>query len=81
MDDLSTIKRYLAQADAHVAQGEGHIIQQRQIVAELERDGHEQAAITARELLTTFEQTHGAYVADRDRLRAELTAVGERRRG
>jgi hypothetical protein len=81
MDDRSTIERHLAQAEAHVAEGEGHIIQQRQIIAYLEREGDEQAAIIARDLLTTFEQTHGAYVADRDRLRAELTALGERRRG
>ncbi|EAQ33704.1 hypothetical protein NB311A_00195 [Nitrobacter sp. Nb-311A] len=80
MDDRATIERYLAQAEAHVAEGEGYIIQQRQIIAYLEREGDEQAEIIARDLLTTFEQSHGAYVADRDRLRAELTALGQRQR-
>ena len=68
------IERHLAQAEVHVAQGERHIARQKEVLAELERDGHEEAAISARELLATFELTQESHVADRDRLRAELAA-------
>ena len=68
------IERHLAQAEAHVAQGDAHLVQQGKIVAELERDGHDEAAVAARALLATFELTQKAHVADRDRLRAELAA-------
>lgn len=68
------IERHLAQAEAHVAQGEVHLARQREIVSELERDGHDEAALTARDLLATFEQTQQSHVEDRDRLREELAA-------
>jgi hypothetical protein len=76
MDERGRIERLLAEAEYHVLLGERHIIRQREIVAELERDGHEQAAVSARDLLETFEQAQKAHVADRDRLRAELAALG-----
>jgi hypothetical protein len=46
-----------------------------EIAPELERDGHEMAAETARELLLTFQKTQVSQVTDRDRLRAELAAL------
>lgn len=45
-------------------------------MAELERDGHVDAAHNARVLLATFEQAQGSHVTDRDQLRAELAALG-----
>jgi hemerythrin len=59
----------LAEADRHVAEGEQHVARQREMVAELERDGHDAKA--ARELLRQFEQTLAMHVADRDRWRGE----------
>lgn len=71
------IERRLAEAEDHVAVGEKHIARQKDIVAELERDGHAEAAQTARDLLATFEITQKAHIDDRDRLRAELAASQE----
>jgi hypothetical protein len=74
MEDRAMIERHLALAEGHAIRGEGHIARQREIVAEMERDGHVDAAETARELLATFEETQKSHVEDRDRLRAELAA-------
>ena len=63
------IEKHLAQAEQHVAEGERHITRQRQIIAELERDGHN--AGSAKELLTIFEGTQAILNADRDRLKEE----------
>jgi hypothetical protein len=76
MDEYAMVKRHLEQAEEHVVCGEAHIAHQKTIVAELERDGHVQAAATARALLATFEDTQLSHVQDRDRLRAELAALG-----
>jgi len=75
MEDRASIERFLARAEAHVVQGEKHVARQKEIIAGLERDGHEDASRTARELLATFEMTQEAHVGDRDRLRAELAAL------
>jgi hypothetical protein len=75
MDERGMIERHLAQAQTHVIQGEGHIARQKVILADMERDGHEDAAYQARELLATFELTQQSHVRDRDRLRAELAAL------
>jgi hypothetical protein len=74
MEDRAMIIRHLAMAEGHVIQGESHIARQKEIVAELERDGRVEAAETARELLATFELTQKSHVEDRDRLRAKLAA-------
>jgi hypothetical protein len=75
MTERAIIERHLAQAETHVVQGDEHIARQKEIVAELGGDGHEEAAQKARELLKTFEMTQRAHVKDRDRLRAELAAL------
>jgi hypothetical protein len=76
MDKRSMVLRHLAQAEQHVALGEQHIAQQRETVANLERDGHQHAAATARALLQTFEEAQASRIDDRERLRAELAALG-----
>lgn len=76
MGDRVTIERHLARAEMKVIQDETRLGRQREIVAELERDGHDEAAQTARELLVTLEVAQQANLDDRDRLRAELTARG-----
>ena len=62
---------HLEQAERHVAEGEQHIARQRELIAELERDGHD--TTTAIELLRTFEQSQAGHIADRDRIRAVLS--------
>lgn len=51
---------------------------QREIVAELERDGHHRSAALARELLDTFEKIQAMHVAARYRLLDELWHADER---
>ena len=67
--------RHLAEAEKHAALAQEHVIRQMEILAELERDGYEQAAHTARELLATFQDTLQSHLEDRDRLRAEVAAL------
>jgi hypothetical protein len=76
MEDRAMVERHLAQAEIHVANGHEHVIRQRQILARLEEGGHEGAAQAARDLLATFELTQEASIGDRDRLRAQLAALG-----
>ncbi|MET0407234.1 MAG: hypothetical protein ABW006_02570 [Hyphomicrobium sp.] len=71
MDERLMIERHLAQAEMH----ESHLARQKAIVAELERDGHEEATQAARDLLATFELTQQSHVEDRDRLREELAKL------
>jgi hypothetical protein len=63
---------HLAQARRHVAIGERHIARQRELVIELERDGHD--ASSAKQLLVQFEELQALHIADRDRLEQELAA-------
>ena len=64
------LQDHLAQAECHVAEGERNIARQREIVAQLECDGHD--ADQAARLLRSFEELQALHVADRDRLRKEL---------
>ena len=70
MDKAEMIRALLAQAEGHVAQGEIHLIQQREIIIKL--DAHGCDSKPARELLMRFIELQALHVADRDRLRAEL---------
>jgi hypothetical protein len=56
----------LAEAEAYLANGERHIRQQRELVAELEREGHD--ATAARNLLAIFEDLRKQFLIERDRL-------------
>jgi len=64
------IEKHLALAERHVADGEKHVARQKQLVAELERDGHD--AKQARDLLKQFEDFQAIHVAERNRLRSQL---------
>jgi hypothetical protein len=68
--DRAVLEQSLAQAEMHVAKGEDIVARQREIVAELAKDGHD--VRSARELLTLFETTQALLIADRDRIRDEL---------
>jgi hypothetical protein len=71
--DRETLEKNLAQAEAHVAKGHERIALQHEIIAELEREGHD--TVPARELLTTFENTQAMHVANRDRTAGKLAAL------
>ena len=70
--DRALTEDHLAQAERHVADGHRHVAHQRELVANLERDGHD--AVQARSLLAQFESLLALHIADRDRLRSELNA-------
>ena len=70
--DREMLKQRLIVAEEHILLGERHIVRQRELVAELERDGHDTAE--AIRLLTSFEELQVLHIADRDRLRRELDA-------
>jgi uncharacterized protein HemY len=72
------LERHLAQAEHHVAQGEKNTARQRQIIAELERGGHDLKI--AQDLLAHLESMQTSHIIDRDRLRAQLEAQASPRR-
>jgi hypothetical protein len=45
--DRAIIQDHLAQAERHVSQGERHLSRQREIIADLERDGHDSSVAQA----------------------------------
>jgi len=68
--DRAALQDRLAAAVRHVAEAERHVASQREVVAQLEREGHDTAH--AKQLLEQFEEVLAIHVADRDRLRKEL---------
>ena len=64
------ILAHLELAKEHVAEGEEHIRRQHQMMAELERDGHD--ITMALEVLNTLEQAQALHLAGRDRLTKKL---------
>jgi hypothetical protein len=39
--DRALLLQHLAQAERHVAEGEQHLLRQEELIAELDRDGHD----------------------------------------
>jgi hypothetical protein len=68
-----TLARHLAQAEARIALGQKHIARQNEIIAELERAGHD--AVTAKASLVVFEATHELHIADHDQIIVEIAAL------
>jgi hypothetical protein len=73
--DKNTIRDHLALARRHVTEAERHLAQQRELIARLERDGHDASA--SKDLLGQFEQLYTLHVADRDRLEKELNETSK----
>lgn len=69
--DRAMIAEHLSQAERHVLDGERHVARQRELVAELERDGHDTQQ--ARDFLLQFEDLQRLHVADRGRPVARRT--------
>jgi hypothetical protein len=61
----------LAEASRQIVQARANVARQREVVAELERDGNEAAAL-ARELLLKFEEVLALQVQDQELLEREL---------
>ena len=68
------LEEHLEAAERHVAQGSEHIARQCELIAELERDGHHEAAAKATRVLETYMELQTLHEQDRDRL---LTALDE----
>jgi hypothetical protein len=68
--DRKIIADRLAQSERHVAQDDGHIKKQRELIAKLEENRLDTAR--AEELLDTLSSLQEAHIAERDRLRGEL---------
>jgi len=67
----------LAAAERHVAEVERHLANQRELVAQLERDGRDTAH--AKQLLEQFEEVLAIHVAERDRLRRSAICRSRRK--
>jgi uncharacterized coiled-coil protein SlyX len=72
--DRAVWQEHLAQTEWRIVEAEKRVARQREIVAELERDGRR--ATAARGLLAAFERLLAMHLADRQRLRRELGVSG-----
>lgn len=68
--DHAILREHLALVEQHIRDGERHIGRQRQLIAELQRSGHDSS--TAQDLLRSYEQSQSLHIAKRDRMRQEL---------
>jgi hypothetical protein len=68
--DRERLKQHLEQAERHVLKGESCVLRQRELVARLERNGHD--TVDAKGLLHQFEELLAVFTQDRDRLRSEV---------
>ena len=73
--DRETDLAHFASAEKAVIEGERHIQHQEQVVAELDRDGHNTAEALA--LLATFRKIQAQHVPHRDFLLRNLGGAGE----
>jgi hypothetical protein len=71
--DREMLKRHLAQGEENIATGDKNIARQRDVIAQLERDGHDTAS--ARSFLREFEQLQAVLTAERERLLSELSEL------
>ena len=73
----ATLEQHFAEAERHVAEGLERITHQKEIIAELERGEHHEAALEqARLVLNTLMEAQTLHVENRDQLRAELLESG-----
>jgi hypothetical protein len=69
--DKQMLTEQLARAERHVHDGMDKVLRQGELIAELERTGHDSRQ--AKTALVQFEGMLALFIADRDRLRAELS--------
>ena len=68
--DQQMILEHLAQSREHIALGDRHLAQQRELIIKIECEGRD--FVHARELLIQLERMQEAHVAHRDWLEKEL---------
>jgi hypothetical protein len=68
--DRATLQQHLATAERHVADGERYLARQEEIIAELDRDGHDTR--DARQILATMRATQTLHRQDVERLLKQL---------
>jgi len=68
--DRAILKEHLAQAERHASRGKQHLARQEEIIAELDRDGHD--TTEARKVLATLRQTQVLHEQEVERLLREL---------
>jgi hypothetical protein len=71
--DRDTLKRHLTKIEEQVAIVAQNVERQRELVAELERDGYD--AAQAKKMLEQFLEQQVLHIADRDRLIKELSEL------
>ncbi|WP_050405829.1 hypothetical protein [Bradyrhizobium embrapense] len=69
--DRVILEQYLALAERHAAQGRQHVARQENLIAELDRDGHD--TTEARKVLDTLRITQALHEQDVERILGELT--------
>jgi hypothetical protein len=69
----SVVREYLKQARSHVAIGERQIAEHKEVIADLERDGHD--STRARKSLALLDALQKMHVAERARLEKELAEI------
>ena len=69
--DRALLAQFLAKAEEHIAKSQERVRRQQQLVADLDRDGHD--TVLARQVLAQFEELLSLQLADRDRLAEELS--------
>jgi hypothetical protein len=69
-------RRHLAQADRHIASSLTLIRRQRELIARLERNGHDSLVLAARQLLALFEETLRLMQAHREMILRALSDRG-----
>ncbi|MHC2465553.1 hypothetical protein [Bradyrhizobium embrapense] len=68
--DRVILEQHLALAERHAAQGRQHVARQENLIAELDRDGHD--TTEARKVLDTLRITQALHEQDVERILGEL---------
>ena len=68
--DRTLLEEHLDLARRHIALGQKHLMRQKEIIDELERDGHD--VNEAKYLLDLFKDVQALHIAHRDRLLEEI---------
>ena len=71
--DRDTLKQHLTEVEEQVAITAQNVARQRELAAELDRDGHD--ASRAKKMLEQFLEQQALHIADRDRLIKELSEL------
>ena len=69
MIERAMVEEHLRLAERRVEEGKQHLANQRELICQMERDGHD--TNEARRLLKEFEELQELHLADRERLRQE----------